>query len=114
MKLVPDRIAPYAKAWVSLLGTLVTVVVTAAPAVPWWVGIIPALCTAIATYLVPNAKASPTGDSDDDAAEDTTVIEAEAGPIVPATPVKKATRKPRAPAAKKAAAKKSTPTSKEN
>lgn len=100
MKLVPDRIAPYAKAWVSLIGAILTLVVTAAPAVPWWVGIIPAALTAIGTYLVPNVPAqdagdNPAGDPDDK----TTVIEAAPGPIVPAPPVKRSRRKPRAPTA---------------
>lgn len=53
--LFPASVAPYVKAWVSLLGVIVAAVVTAWTDVPRWVTIVGAVLTSVGTYLVPNA-----------------------------------------------------------
>lgn len=56
-----DKVAPYAKAVVGILGALVVAVMQAFPesqAVQQWGSIVAALVTALAVYAVPNAKPS--------------------------------------------------------
>lgn len=59
MKLLPTTLQPYAKAWVTLIGVIVTTVTTLIT-LPRWVTIIGAIATTLATYLTPNGPTTPT------------------------------------------------------
>ena len=54
--LLPDSIAPYAKAWVAFLGFVATSVVTAWDAAPQWLAVVATVLTAVGVYFVPNAE----------------------------------------------------------
>lgn len=55
MNLFPAKIQPYVKAWLTLIGIVVSVVVTTVTAVPVWVTIVGAVATSVAVYLGANA-----------------------------------------------------------
>lgn len=44
-----------AKFWVALVGLVASTVVASSPEMPAWVSVLAVVCTATATYLVPNA-----------------------------------------------------------
>lgn len=55
-----DHVLASAKAYAALVGAILTAVITSsATPLPSWVGIIAAVCTAVATYAVPNTAAAP-------------------------------------------------------
>lgn len=112
MKLVPDWAAEYVKGWASFLGACITAVAVVSP-LPKWCTIAAAILGVVLVVMSPkNAEKLPTDppatitadDVDDE--EDQEPPADTVQPVAP-QPVKRATRKPRAPA-KKAAAKKST------
>jgi hypothetical protein len=50
-----DHVLASAKAYAALLGAVLTAVIASAPSAPTWLIIASAVCTAVATYAVPNA-----------------------------------------------------------
>lgn len=57
-----DHIMTRAKAYAALIGSILTVLATTLPDDPTtqkWLGVALALCTAVATFAVPNRPASP-------------------------------------------------------
>lgn len=68
--MLPDKIAPYAKAIVAILGAVVVAVMQAwpdDPGVQQWGGIVTSLLTAIAVYAVPNKD--PEGEHQDESVQ---------------------------------------------
>jgi uncharacterized protein GlcG (DUF336 family) len=52
---MPDHILAYAKAYAALIGAILTAVISSSTTpLPAWVGVVAAVCTAVATYAVPN------------------------------------------------------------
>ena len=54
MNLLPTKIAPYAKAWLTLIGVAVATLTTLTE-LPTWATIAGSLATTLAVYLTPNA-----------------------------------------------------------
>ena len=53
-ELLPRAVLPYAKAWVSFIGTLVAAILVAWPEAPHWLVIASSALTAAAVYFTPN------------------------------------------------------------
>lgn len=64
MNLLPAKLQPYAKAWISLLGVIVAAVVTAWSDVPRWVTVLGAVLASVGAYLVPNSPTEHPAASD--------------------------------------------------
>lgn len=58
MNLLPAKMMPYAKAWVTLIGVIVTGVTAAVPDVPRWVAVVGAVAASVGAYFTPNAPAT--------------------------------------------------------
>ena len=56
MNLLPTKIAPYAKAWLTLIGVAIATLTTLTD-LPTWATIAGSLATTIAVYLTPNTPA---------------------------------------------------------
>lgn len=52
--LLPASIAPYVKAWVSLLGVIVSAVVAAVDDAPKWLAVVGAVVASVGVYLARN------------------------------------------------------------
>lgn len=59
MNLLPNKIAPYAKAWLSLIGVVLTGIVTAVDDAPKWVAVASAVVASAVVYFVPNGDKTP-------------------------------------------------------
>lgn len=59
MKLFPKAVAPYVKAWVSLIGVIVAAIVTAVSSVPTWVTIVGAAATTMGVFMGRNSTPAP-------------------------------------------------------
>lgn len=56
MKLLPDRMMPFLKAWVALIGVVLVAITTSWDAAPEWLTIAAAAVTAVGVYLTPNRE----------------------------------------------------------
>lgn len=52
--LLPAKVAPYVKAWLSLIGVIVSALVVAIPDAPKWVAVVGAVITSVGVYLGKN------------------------------------------------------------
>lgn len=58
--MIPAHILANAKAYAALLGAVLTAIIAGDPNAPTWLTVAVAVCTAVATWAVPNRPADPT------------------------------------------------------
>lgn len=56
-----DHILRSAKAYAALIGAVLTALLASGLVLPSWLGAVAAVCTAVATYAIPNAMVAPAG-----------------------------------------------------